>query len=89
MVYFAKISLKNSLMKLGEINISHNFSEIYMRGCIKRISHEVFNIHPLLMYERGVVDIKIFPLPIAIGTAVKQFAYVSPNLIWSGILGEI
>ena len=50
MVYFAKMLLINSLMKLGEISISHNFSEIYMGGCIKRISHEVFNIHPLLMY---------------------------------------
>ena len=40
MVYFAKMLLINSLKKLGEINISHNFSEIYMGGCIKRISHD-------------------------------------------------
>ena len=51
MVYFAKMLLINSMMKWGEINISQNFSEIYMGGCIKRISHEVFNIHPLPMYE--------------------------------------
>ena len=32
-------------------NISQNFSEIYIGGCIKRISHAVFNIHPLHVYE--------------------------------------
>ena len=57
MVYFAKMLLINSLMKLGEINISHNFSEIYMGGCIKRISHEAFNIHPKLMYEQNFIFI--------------------------------